>query len=311
MHTILGAGGAIGIELAKVLPQYTSNIRLVSRNPKPVNATDSLFKADLTQREEVFKAIDGSEICYVTVGFKYDIKVWRNTWPAFITNVIDACEQYKTKLVFFDNIYAIGGDNVKHITENSTISPTSKKGEVRARVDKLILEAIQQRRIEGIIARSPDFLGPIQETSMPMIMIYQNLVKGKKAQWFCTPTAKHSIGYTPDLAKGMAILGNSPDAYNQVWNLPVDNTSTPTGAEWVELFSKHMGKPAKITVMPVWMLKAIGLFVPIMGELAEMCYQFDRDYYFDSTKFCQYFNYTPVSNSEAVRLTLEAVKQGH
>ncbi|MCB0684622.1 MAG: hypothetical protein KDC32_27455, partial [Saprospiraceae bacterium] len=31
MQTILGAGGAIGIELAKALPQYTDRIRLVSR----------------------------------------------------------------------------------------------------------------------------------------------------------------------------------------------------------------------------------------------------------------------------------------
>ncbi len=33
-QTILGAGGSIGIELAKELKKYTSDIRLVSRNPK-------------------------------------------------------------------------------------------------------------------------------------------------------------------------------------------------------------------------------------------------------------------------------------
>jgi NAD dependent epimerase/dehydratase family enzyme len=34
MLTILGSGGAIGNELAKSLRHYTSDIRLVSRNPK-------------------------------------------------------------------------------------------------------------------------------------------------------------------------------------------------------------------------------------------------------------------------------------
>lgn len=38
-QTVLGAGGAIGIELAKVLTPYTTNIRLVGRNPKKVNLT--------------------------------------------------------------------------------------------------------------------------------------------------------------------------------------------------------------------------------------------------------------------------------
>ncbi len=37
MQTILGAGGSIGIELAKALPKYTTDIRLVGRNPKKVN----------------------------------------------------------------------------------------------------------------------------------------------------------------------------------------------------------------------------------------------------------------------------------
>lgn len=34
MQTILGANGVIGINIAKTLPQFTNQIRLVSRNPK-------------------------------------------------------------------------------------------------------------------------------------------------------------------------------------------------------------------------------------------------------------------------------------
>jgi hypothetical protein len=37
---------------------------------------------------------------------------------------------------------------------------------------------------------------------------------------------KHSFIYTPDAAKATAILGNTPDAYNQVWHLPTDDHST-------------------------------------------------------------------------------------
>jgi len=156
-QTILGAGGAIGIELAKELSKYTSKIRLVSRNPKKVNSTDELFQADLLLREQVFQAVEGSEIVYLTVGFDYNTKLWQKTWIPLIKNVVDACKQNKAKLVFFDNVYAIGGDNVKHITENSPISPTSKKGEVRAEVDKQIIENVEKGNIEALIARAPDF----------------------------------------------------------------------------------------------------------------------------------------------------------
>ncbi|MBK6824870.1 MAG: NAD(P)H-binding protein [Saprospiraceae bacterium] len=307
-QTILGAGGAIGIELAKALATYTTDIRLVSRNPKKVNLNDELFPADLNNREDVFKAVEGSEIIYVTVGFAYNIKIWQKLWPPFIKNVIDACMQHNAKMVFFDNIYAIGGDNVKHITEESPMSPCSKKGEVRAEVDKIILDAIENRKLNAIIARSPDFFSEVKAASMAMNLIYDNLIKGKKAQWLCDAKKVHNMGYTPDLAMGTAILGNTPDAYNQVWNLPTDSEKI-TGEGWINLFAKEMNTSNKYQVLPNWLIKVLGLFIPIMKELPEMNYQYDRDYFFDSSKFNSRFNYTPIKNAVAVKQTVESLSE--
>jgi nucleoside-diphosphate-sugar epimerase len=307
-QTILGAGGAIGIELAKALTAYTNDIRLVSRNPNKINANDELFIADITNREDVLRAIEGSEIVYVTVGFAYDAKVWQKLWPPFIRNVIDGCILHNAKLVFFDNVYAIGRDNVKHITEESPISPCSKKGAIRAEVDMLILDAIEKRKLNAIIARSPDFFSEVKATSMAMNLIYDNLAKGKKAQWLCDAQKVHTMGYTPDLAKGTALLGNTADAYNQIWNLPTDPEKI-TGEGWVNAFAKEMNASNKYQILPNWLLKVLGLFIPIMKELPEMNYQFDRDYYFDSSKFNQYFSYLPTKNTIAVKQTIERLKK--
>ena len=307
MQTILGAGGAIGLDLAKSLQSYTNDIRLVSRNPKKVNETDTLFAADLSVAAEVRKAVEGSSICYLTVGFDYNLKTWREKWPALIKNVVDACVDFNTKLIFFDNVYAIGGDHVKHITEDSPISPCSKKGEVRAWVDRFILEHIEKGKLQAIIARAPDFFGPVKQTSMLMSVVYDNLVKGKSAQWFCNADLIHTTGYTPDLAKGTAILGNTPEAYNQIWNLPVDPEAL-TARQWVQLFADAMGTPAKVQVLPGWGIKVLGLFIPILSEFYEMRYQYDREYFFDSSKFNKTFNYQPTSNAQAVLQTLETLK---
>ena len=307
-QTILGAGGAMGIELAKALPKYTSDIRLVGRNPKKINSTDEIFKADLTISDHVLKAVDGSAVVYLMVGYDYNTKVWQQLWPLTIKNVIDACLQHDSKLVFFDNIYAIGGDNVKHITENSPVSPTSKKGEVRAEVDKVILDSIEKRNLKAIIARSADFFGVVKDKSLLMNMVYDNLAKGKKAQWFCNAKAIHSSSYTPDLANGTAILGNSNEAYNQIWNLPTDPQKI-TGEEWINLFASEMQTSNKYQVLPGWGIRALGLFVPILKEMYEMRYQYDRDYYFDSSKFNNHFNFTPTTNAEAVRQTVAGLKK--
>ena len=307
-QTILGAGGSIGIELAKALKDYTSEIRLVSRNPQKVNPTDTLFPADLTVRENIFKAVEGSSITYVTIGFPYKTKVWEQNWIPFIQNVIAACLAHNSKLVFFDNVYAIGGDNVNHITENSPISPTSRKGKIRAEVDTLILGNMDKNNLQAIIARAPDFFGGTsRQNSIIMNLVYDNLVKGKKAQWLCNSKVVHSMGYVPDLAKGMAILGNTPQAFNQIWNLPTE-TQKITGEEWINLFAAAMGTKSNYSIIPGWLIGTLGFFIPAMKEIAEMNYQFDRDYYFDSTKFNDYFHFTPTSNAVAVKQTIEQIK---
>lgn len=308
-QTILGANGSIGIELAKELAKYTDDIRLVSRAPVKINPADSLFPADLTHKENVDKAIAGSAIVYVTIGFPYKTKVWEQCWVPFMQNVVEACREHQAKLVFFDNVYAIGGDNVNHITEQSPFSPTSRKGKIRVQVDRIILDSVEKGNINAIIARSPDFFGGTSRAnSIMMNLVYDKMVKGKTAQWLCNADKIHSYGFVPDLARGTAILGNTEDAYNQIWNLPVD-PGRITGREWISLFATALNREAKCSVLPGWLLSALGTVVPIMRELAEMNYQYDRDYYFDSSKFNDRFDYTPTTNEMAVRQTVKAHQQ--
>ena len=305
MQTILGSGGSIGTELAKALKQYTADIKLVSRNPVRVNDPDTLHAVDLTDAMQVEEAVEGSEICYVTLGFEYNTRVWEERWLPFMTTVVETCTKHKSKLVFFDNVYAIGGNHVRHITEDSPLSPSSKKGEVRAAVDNLILDRMKHKGLQAIIARAPDFFGPVKkQNSLLLNLVYDNLAKGKAAQWFCNADVPHTMGYTSDLARGTAMLGNSEDAYNQVWNLPVDMNSL-TGREWATLFAEEMNAPDKLRVVPLWGLRLMGLFVPILREMPEMMYQFDRPYNFDCTKFTNKFEYTAVSNREAARQTIK------
>jgi hypothetical protein len=68
--------------------------------------------------------------------------------------------------------------------------------------------------------------------------------------------------------------------------------------------ARKMNVQSRYTVIPIWMLRLMGIFVPLIKEIAEMSYQFDRDYYFDSSKFEKHFKYSQVSAEEGVKLTL-------
>ena len=300
IQTILGANGTIGKVLAKELKNYTNQIRLVSRNPKQVNETDELFPADLTDAKMVDKAIEGSGVVYLVVGFDYNTKVWRDKWPKLMKATIDGCIKHKAKLVFFDNVYLYDINAIGHMSEDSPINPPSKKGLVRKEIAEMLMNEVKAGHLTALIARAPDFYGPENEKSFLIEVVYKNLQKGKRPNWFMDATKKHSFIYTPDAAKATAILGNTLEAFNQVWHLPTDPKAL-TGQELIELFNKEMKTLKKVMVLRMVMLRLLGLFMPLMREMPEMMYQYDRDYLFDSSKFNSRFNFTPTTYETGIR----------
>jgi len=304
MQTILGANGTIGSVLARELVNYTNKIRLVSRYPRKVNDSDELFPADLSNPSVVDDAIKDSDVVYLVVGFDYTLKVWEEKWPKLMRATIDACIKYKARLVFFDNVYMYDINAIPHMTEESSLNPPSRKGAVRKRIAEMIMDEVKAGKLLALIARSADFYGPDNNKSFVNEMVYKNLLKGKAANWFIDADKKHSFTYTPDAAKATALLGNTDDAFNTVWHLPTDK-NTLTGREFIELFSREMKAANKIFVMPLWTIKVFGLFVPVLKEMPEMMYQYDRDYYFDSSKFEKRFNFKITTYQEGVRNTVQ------
>lgn len=308
LQTILGSGGAIGVPLARELKGYTDKIRLVSRNPKKVNPTDELFSADANDLKQVDRAIEGSQVVYVTIGFEYNIKVWRKTWPAFMQVVIDSCLKHNARLVFFDNMYLYSWSSVPFMTEESPVDPPSRKGKIRKIIIEMIMDAIKERNLTALIARSADFYGPDNKNSALKIMVADNLLKGKKAQVFGNPDKIHTFTYTPDAAKATALLGNTPDAYNQTWHVPTTKEALTT-RQWIELIAKELGTEPKFQVVPAFMLHILGIFIPIMKEFPEMLYQNEEDYIFDSSKFEKRFGVTATPPEEGIKSFIRSLKE--
>lgn len=307
MQTILGANGTIGSLLAKELMNYTDKIRLVSRKPRKVNETDELFPADLSNPAVVDQAVEGSDVVYLVVGFDYNVKVWEEKWPRLMIATIEACKKHNARLVFFDNVYMYDINAIPHMTEESPNNPISKKGVVRKQIAQMIMDEVKAGKLIALIARSADFYGPDNDKSFVNEMVYKNFLKGSRANWFVDPDKKHSFTFTPDAAKATALLGNTDDAYNTIWHLPTDK-NTLTGREFIELFSKEMKVANKIFVMPLWLIRIVGIFVPVLKEMPEMMYQYDRDYFFDSSKFEKRFEFIPTTYSEGVKRIVELSK---
>lgn len=308
MQTILGSSGIIGTEVAKALyKSYTKDIRLVSRNPKLVNPTDQLFRADLLDRDQVMQAVKGSEVVYLTAGIRYSAKIWAVQWPVIMQNVIDACKDQKAKLVFFDNVYTYGKVD-GWMTEETPYNPCSKKGAIRLKIVNNLMDEVKKGNLQALIARAADFYGPDTPLSFVNVMVFENLANGKKPQWMVDANKKHSFTYTPDAGLATAILGNTPSAFNQVWHMPTDRNAM-TGKEFIVLAAKAFNVKPAYMVLPKWMVQMAGLFNHNIKEAVEMIYQSKYEYLFDSSKFEKAFGYKPTVYEEGIKATAAAYRK--
>ncbi|MBO9682999.1 MAG: NAD-dependent epimerase/dehydratase family protein [Flavisolibacter sp.] len=308
MQTIIGSGGTIGVPLAKELKTFSNQIRLVSRNPKKINNSDELFPLDVKNLDQIDKAVAGSEVVYITIGFDYKLSVWQNTWPPFLQAVIEACKKHGSKLVFFDNVYMYAKSALPHMTEDSPLNPPSKKGQVRKQLHEMILNDVEKGRLTALIARSADFYGPDTNKSVLAETAAKNLLKGKKAQAFGDINKIHTYTFTPDAGKATALLGNTADAYNQVWHVPTTKEKLTT-KQWIELIAEEINVAPNIQTIPTWMLRVLGLFNSTIKEFPEMLYQNETDYVFDSSKFEKRFGIQATNPRDGIKSMMDYLKK--
>ncbi len=304
MHTLLGANGTIATELVPILQQNNEQIRLVSRNPKPV-ANAEIVAADLLNKDEIKKAVAGSDMVYLLAGIQYNYKVWQKEWPIIIRNVIEACNAAHAPLIFFDNVYPYGIPEKNIINENSPFAPRSKKGKIRAQIDEMLLNEMKSGNIKAIIARAADFYGPrATDKSAPGILVFGRMKKNQTPQWLVNPNVPRSLSYTPDAARAIYILSQHPEAFNQTWILPSAMPAL-TGKQFIALAAKYMNGKTKIQVLPKWLIRLIGWFNPAMREMHEMLYQDEFGYVLNSSKFEKTFRFVPTSYEEGIKATAE------
>ena len=311
MQTILGANGIIGTELAKELcNNYTKDIRLVSRNPKKVNDTDTLFPADLMDAQQTEAAVKGSEIVYLTVGLPNVTLIAQERWPIIMHNVINACINYQVKLVFFDNTYMYGKVEGE-IREDNPFRATGQKGKVRSKVSTMLLNAMQHGEITAMICRAPEFYGPRNTKSITNALIFENIKKSKHLLVLLKDTTLRTLIFTPDAGKALAVLGNTPDAYGQTWHMPCDSKRL-TSKELVHAASKAYGKRFHYIVLKSWMISLLGNFNPYLKETIEILYRYESDHLFNSDKFMHRFpDFQVTSYHDGIKMIIDDIKKHH
>jgi len=189
------------------------------------------------------------------------------------------------------------------MTEETPFNPCSKKGEIRAAIATQLLDEMRTGNIKALIARAADFYGPVGfKTSVPNMLVFQNLKNSKKAQWLANAKAPHSFTYVPDAADALYMLANDDTAFGQTWHMPTADDPL-TGKEFIKQAAEDMKAFNNYATLPAWMMQLAGIFNRTIKESVEMVYQSQFPYIFSSAKFNNAFNFEPTSYHDGIRET--------
>lgn len=288
MQTILGANGQIAVELARELQRHhTGDLRLVSRNPRKVNDTDTILAADLLDARQTARAVEGSSIVYFTAGLPPDTGLWEEQFPTMLKNALDACRAVGAKFAYFDNTYMYPQDD-RLLTEEAPFAPVGPKGRVRAHMATMVLEEMARGDIPVLIGRAPEFYGPGKTQSFTNALVTDKLKADKSPRVPLRDDTRRTLIWTPDASRGLAVLGNTPDAYGQTWHLPCCD-ERPTYRQFVAMACEAFGRPVSYKVIGKWAFAAAGIFSSKVREIRELLPRYEQDNLFDSSKFKRRF----------------------
>lgn len=275
LHVVLGAKGGVGLHVANLLNQQGLPYITVQRSEPPSGIPG--IQADLLDAEQALKALEGSTHVYLCTGLTYKSKVWQVQWPKLMQHIIAACEASGAKLMFLDNIYMYGPAPLPiPFDETTSQQPFTKKGKIRKSLADLMLRAIAEGRIQGVIGRAADFYGPAATNSLLYFSFLERMLIGKDPQTLLGKNCIHSFAYTPDIAQALITLALDKQNNGEVFHMPV---SGPITIEAITtIFSHKLGKPFKPAYMPSFMLELLSLFIRPLAEIKEMHYQFSQPY---------------------------------
>lgn len=301
LAVILGAG-PVGLAVGKLFLERGHSVRFVTRSGNPVTLAGTETRAaDVRDPAALTAACHGASVLVHAVGVPY--QDWSREFPSMQTSILAVARSTGAVVVFAENLYSYTAD-VMPLTEQSSEDPPTKKGALRLSLSHQWLEAHAAGKVKAVSVRASDYFGP-GATQSPNshfgARFFPGLVAGKPVSFLGNPDARHSYTYLPDYARALVDVALDPGAWGRVWVCP---SLAPTTARTVAgLFASEAGKAVKVGRLPTPMVKLLGVFNPLIKEVVEMLYQFEREFTVDASAFEGRFAWRATDLNTAVKET--------
>jgi nucleoside-diphosphate-sugar epimerase len=280
--------GPVGRATAGRLLAEGRAVIVAQRRPPPDLPKGAAFApCDALDGDAVLKIVRESEQFVVAIGFPYVGAIWRDAWPRAIANFVAASKATGARMVFIDNLYMYGPQTAP-LVETMPLADVGWKPAARSAATRIWMKAAAAGKARVAALRAPDFYGPGVGQSFLGDSSIGKLARGKPPVFVGSPDVLHDYAYVPDIARAAATLLAAPDsAFGQAWHVPC--APTRTTRDILRIAADALGVKLRISAMPAWMLGASAMFSPLLGELTEMRFQWDRPYHVDASRFATAF----------------------
>ncbi|MEC5200289.1 nucleoside-diphosphate-sugar epimerase [Arthrobacter sp. PL16] len=299
LYVVTGAG-PVGWTVAEQLAQSGNTVRILTRSGTGPDHPDiEKLRIDASDPVALAFAVQGATAIFHCIhGSAYSAAAWQRELPAAEAVVLEAAHREGAVVVFPESLYSYSRPDAI-MTEDSERSADGGKRGVRTQ----LLAARAASPADTISVVASDFYGPRVRTAHAGDRMVPAVLKGSPIQLLGSPDAPHSFTYIPDLAAAMIAATHLPRTSNRVLHAPTLPALSQRAL--VSALAEDAGVVApRLTGMPGWLVRALGLVLPSMRELAELAYQFERPFVMDSSASEALLTLTPTPLDEAVARTV-------
>lgn len=300
LSVVVGAGGT-GTRTALLLAEQDHDVCLITRSGSgPDHPRIARIAADATDSRRLTELTSGARTLFNCAAPPYHR--WPQEFPPLAQSLLTAAERSGAGYVMLGNLYGYGPVDAP-MTEDMPLAPSSVKGRVRARIWDDALAAQRDSRVRVTEVRSSDFVGQ-GAVSVFTLTVAPKVLAGKRAMVPADLDAPHSWTGTGDVARALVAASEDDRAWGRVWHVPT-NPAVSVRELARRLAALAGVEPVRLSVMPLWMLRAAGLRSPMIRELPEMQYQVRRPFVLDSSLTEQTFDLKPTPLDDILREHLD------
>lgn len=295
LHIVIGSG-PLGTTIAEQLATSGHRVRVITRSGTGLDhpAVEKVA-ADMSDAAAAQRAVVGAAVVYHCGNPPYT--KWAKLWPPLQAAVLAATRQTGAVLVMSDNLYMYSPSD-QPLRADSPMEPSTRKGRVRARMaHDLFAEGVRVTAVRGA-----DFYGPCVEASLVGERFVARLLAGKAPSTLGRADLAHSYTYIGDMAAAMIAVGADERAWGRPWHAPA---VTLTQQEMADALADAAGIAHRgVKTVGALTLRALGVFVPVIREIAEMHEQTDRPFTSDCSPIADALGLTPTPVAEAAAQTV-------